>query len=135
MKNSKGVKKIIPDLVLIDKKKNLPFSGFSCSCRTQSEKRKRKHRKILGPCQGIFKNIEFKADGYTNCKWRTWGKGQEEIEIRRRIESIKITPLLRTARIPRRILEPWKSEETYCHADSRERHPAEVDEKNSQIAK
>ena len=34
-------------------------------------------------------------------------KGQEDLEIGGRVETIQTTPLLRTARILRRVLETW----------------------------
>ena len=34
-------------------------------------------------------------------------KGQEDLEIRERVETIQTTTLLRSARIPRRVLEIW----------------------------
>ena len=34
-------------------------------------------------------------------------KGQEDLEVGGRVETIQITALLRTARIPRRVLKTW----------------------------
>ena len=42
----------------------------------------------------------------TVTKW--WVKGFEDLEIRGRVETIQTTVLLRSARIPRRVLETWR---------------------------
>ena len=36
-------------------------------------------------------------------------KGQEDLEIRGRVETIQSTALLRSARIPRRVLKTWEN--------------------------
>ena len=56
-------------------------------------------------------------------------KGLKDLRIRGRVETIKITTLLRTARIVRRVLE------TCCHSNSSERPSANADVKNSQRVK
>ena len=60
-----------PDLVLINTTKK--FSGFCCSRRAQSErKRKRKERKLPGYCQRAGKAVEHEEDGDANCSWSSW---------------------------------------------------------------
>ena len=56
-------------------------------------------------------------------------KGMEVLEITRRMATIQITVLLRTARILKRVLE---TKETYCHSNSSEKPSANADLKNSQ---
>ena len=47
--------------------------GFCCSGGPHSEnKRKRKDRKILEPCQRTEKKQEHEDDGSTSCSWCTW---------------------------------------------------------------
>ena len=53
-------------------------------------------------------------------------KGLEDLEIRGRLETTQTTILLRTAGIPKKVLE------TCCHSNSSERPSAEADVKNSQ---
>ena len=52
-------------------------------------------------------------------------KGLENLEVGRRVETIQMTALLRTARILRRVLE------TCCHSDSSEKPSANTDVKSS----
>ena len=52
-------------------------------------------------------------------------KGVEDLEVGGRVETIQTTTLLRTARIPRRVLEAC------CHSNSRERPSANADVKNT----
>ena len=51
--------------------------------------------------------------------------GLEDLEVGDRVETIKITAFLKTARILRRVLE------TCCHSNSSERLSAYADVKNS----
>ena len=59
------------------------------------------------------KEYNNEGDDDINCKWRAWNgsqklvKGLKELEIGERIETIQTTSLLRSARIPRRVLETW----------------------------
>ena len=53
-------------------------------------------------------------------------KGLEDLEIKGRVETIRTTTLLTTARILRRVLE------TCCHSNFSERPSANADVKNSQ---
>ena len=55
-------------------------------------------------------------------------KGLEDLEIRRRVETIQTTTRLRIARI---LEESWRLEETCCHSKSGEKLSAKVDVKNS----
>ena len=52
-------------------------------------------------------------------------KGQEDLEVGRRVETIQITALLRTGRILRRVLE------TCCHSNSSENHQLTLRRKKS----
>ena len=69
--------------------------------------------------------MEYKSDGDTNCMLSTVTKGlvqgPEDFEIRERVETIKSTGLLRSARILERVLE---NEETCCLSDSSEKPSA-----------
>ena len=57
------------------------------------------------------KTIEHEGDGGTNCTWCAWNhpqssiRGLEELEIRRRPESVRTISLLISARILRKILK------------------------------
>ena len=57
--------------------------------------------------------MEHESNGDTNYEWNAWTvltvfkKWQDELVIRKRIEHIQITALLRTIRIPRRLVETW----------------------------
>ena len=53
-------------------------------------------------------------------------QGEEDLEIRERVETIQTIALLRSARIQRRVLE-----ETRCHSHSCERPLANADVRNS----
>ena len=59
------------------------------------------------------KTMEHEHDNDIICNWWAWyshqkvGKGLEDLEIRSRMETILTTTLLRSARIPRRVLETW----------------------------
>ena len=59
-----------PDLMLInEKKENVSSSEICHSSGLQSKnKRKRKDRQILGPCQRTKKTVEQVGDSYTNCR-------------------------------------------------------------------
>ncbi len=52
-------------------------------------------------------------------------KGLEDLEVGGRVETIKTTALLRTAK------ESWRFEECCCHSNSSERPSANADVKNS----
>ena len=52
----------------------------------QSEnKRKRKDRQVLGPCQRTEKVVELEGKGDTNCSWRAWNWAQKVEKDTRRI--------------------------------------------------
>ena len=78
--------------------------------------------------------MEYEDDDYTNCDGAfgivTKGllKGQEDLEVGGRVETIQTTALLRTARLPRRVQET-------CHSNSRERASAKSDVKNPRSKK
>ena len=55
-------------------------------------------------------------------------KGLGDLEVGGRVEIIKITVLLRTARILRRVQETWGD---CCYSNSNERPSAKTDVKNS----
>ena len=75
--------------------------------------------------------MEHKSDGDINNNLCTWNgpkhlkRGLEEMEIRGRAETIQITPMLRSARILKKVPE------TCCYSDSSERPSADAGEKNS----
>ena len=56
--------------------------------------------------------MEHEGNGDTNYNWCTWNnpkelvKGLEDLEIRGRVETSQNKALLRSVRIPRRVLEP-----------------------------
>ena len=60
------------------------------------------------------KNMEDEDDSDTSCNWWVRNiakgllKGLEDLEISARVETIQTTAILRSARIPRRVLENWK---------------------------
>ena len=58
------------------------------------------------------KTVEHDVDGGTNSSWYAWnrifGKGLEELETRKRIETIQTTAVLRLTQILRRVLEAWR---------------------------
>ena len=107
-----------PDRVLIDKerkkerkKENLPYSGFGNPGRPQREnQRKRKERQVFRPWQKTKKSMEHKSDGVIGALGkilRCLMRELEKLEIRRRVNTIQTTALLRSARILRRVLETW----------------------------
>ena len=55
--------------------------------------------------------MENEIDGDTNFDWCTWNnpqglvKGLEDLEIRGQVDTIQTTDLLRSPRIPRRVLD------------------------------
>ena len=58
-------------------KENPPFSGLCCYGGRQYEsQRKRKERKVLGPCQRTQKAVEHMINGDTNCNKNTWNAPQ-----------------------------------------------------------
>ena len=59
-----------PDQHLINKEKNCHLIDFCHSSRPYSEnKRKRKERQVLGPCQKVEKVVEHECAGDTTCCW------------------------------------------------------------------
>ena len=59
------------------------------------------------------KTVEHESNGYTNCRWcigtdtERLVNGQEDLEIRWRVETVQVTVLLRSARILRIVLGTW----------------------------
>ena len=93
------------DLVVNNKKENFAYSGLYRHSGPQNEnQRKQKERQVLRPCQRTEKVVENEGDSNPNCIWRTWNDPQRRMEglkIGGRIETIKTTTLLRSARIIR----------------------------------
>ena len=70
---------------------------------------KLKEREKRGKYQDLareVKNMEHESDCDNNCNRCAWNNHQK-IEIRRHVETIETTVLLRSARILRRVLETW----------------------------
>ena len=74
-------------------------------------KESEKKNKYVDPARILKKIVEQESDDYTNYNWRSWYsrqslvKGLKDLEITGRVETIQITALLRSVRIPRRVLE------------------------------
>ena len=70
-----------------------------------------KENKYLELTSEMKKKVEHESDFYTNYNWCSWNsnkgliKGLEELEIKRRMETIQTTSFLTSARILRRVLE------------------------------
>ena len=110
------------DLMLINKKKNkhLLSNGFCRSGSPQIEnKRKRKERQILGPCQRTKKTVEHEGDDDSNYRWSPSNgpKKLEKLEIRGKLETIQTTHCWHRLEYWE---ESWVPEETCCHSDSSE---------------
>ena len=104
-----------PDLVLT-RKKELVICWILLFQRTTKWKwkQKRTNWQILGSCQRTKKNLwKMRMTvirivvGALGTVLRGAEKRQTELEIRRRIKTIRTTSLLRSARILRRVLETW----------------------------
>ena len=73
--------------------------------------RKRKERQVFRHCQRTEKAMEYESDGNIDYNWCAWNDPQKldkkagRVTNRGRSGSIQITTLLRSARIPRRILD------------------------------
>ena len=95
---------------LLTRKKNLPSSRFCYSGWPQCKnKRKWKDKQILGPCQRTKKKAKGHEGGSNmNCNWSTskgLKKRLKELEIKGSIMTIQIKVLLRSSRIPIRVLK------------------------------
>ena len=88
------------------------------------------HPRYLSFALFSFATVEHESDGYTNCNWCCFAvtkglvKGLEDLEIRRRVETILTVALLRLARILRKVLET-------CFLDFSQRPSANANMKNS----
>ena len=86
----------------LTRRKKMSSKGFCVSVYQNENERKRKERQIFGSCLRAGKTVEYESVDDTNCSWCVWndlqrpGKSQDEVEIRRRIESIQTTELLRS---------------------------------------
>ena len=63
------------DLIIINKKENLPNCGLCCSGWPQSKiESKRKEGYVPGPCSGMKnkQTVEHESNDYTNCNWFSW---------------------------------------------------------------
>ena len=94
--------------------KNLPSIGFCRSNGPQIEnKRKRKHKQVLGSCQRNKKmrNLRMtmipKVFGALGTVSKGLEKRLEELKIKGRILNLQTAALLTSTRILRRVLENW----------------------------
>ena len=106
-----------PNLVLVNKKQMtccLVVLTVSINHRVKI-KESEKINKYSDFAREQKQTVGHTVDGDTICSWCTWNhhkvleKRVEELEIRRWIESIQTTALLRLDRILRRVQETWKN--------------------------
>ena len=62
--------------------------------------------KYLDLARELKKTLKHESDGDAYCNWCTW-QSPKDMEIRGRVETIRTTTLLRSARILRTVLETW----------------------------
>ena len=102
-----------PDIEFGRRKKNLLSRGFCCYGRRRNA-RKWIDKRVFGSCQNAEKAIEHEGYVDINCSWGHWnnsqgpGKDRRGKEIRKRIEIIQNTALIRSVRILKRVLETQK---------------------------
>ena len=102
-----------PDLVIVTKKMRTCLQVYFIVPANQKVKLKEteKKDKYLDLARELKETVERESDSDINCNWRdgivTKGlaQGQEQLEIRGRVETIQTAAFLRSARIPRRVLE------------------------------
>ena len=74
-------------------------------------KESEKKDKYLDLTRELKKTVEHESDDYSSCNWCSWyshqrfKKGLEGLKMTGQVETIQTTTLLRSARIPRRVLE------------------------------
>ena len=106
-----------PELIIINKKENLQNSEPCCPSGPQGKierkqkKKKKKKDMFLDPARKFKKLCNMKVTiipiviGALGTVTKGLIKGLEDLEIKRRVEIIKSTALMRTARIPKRVLK------------------------------
>ena len=95
---------------------DVPKSRLYCSGwpqgKTEKSEKKDKYEDFAWE---LKKTAKHESDRDTKCNWRAWHIHQSidtvigGLEIRRRVETIKITVLLRLTRILSRVLKTWKN--------------------------
>ena len=92
------------------KKENLQNCRLCCPGWLQNKTEKMwKDGLVHQPSSGIEKTMEHERDNYTNFRTVTKGLSKRlgDLEFGGRVEIIRTTALVRTARIQRRVLETW----------------------------
>ena len=102
------------DLITINKKKeNLQNCQLCCPSWPQNKTESEKKDKYLDLARELKKLWNMKVTivpiviGAFGTITKGLLKGLEDLEVGGRVETIQMTALLRTARIPRRVLETW----------------------------
>ena len=100
-----------PDFVISNKTKekrneNLLYRASCCPSRPQSKNQtKQKDRQVLGACLRTKKTMEPTVIGTLRKVPKGMVRELEEMEIGGQVETIQTTALLRSAKIPRKVLE------------------------------
>ena len=126
-----------PYQVIVNKREKLPNSGLFCPSwlRSKTKGKRRKRDKYLDLARELINlgNMKVTVIPIVNSVLGTVTKGlvqrQEDFEIKGRVETILTTALLRSARIPRRVLE------TLFPSDPSGKPSANVGVKSSQVSK
>ena len=82
------------------------MSSCSFSGPQSENKRKRKERRIFGPCWRAEEDVEHEVNSDTNSSWPIWTGSQmrqEEMEIRETIETIQTAAVLKSVKILRSV--------------------------------
>ena len=69
--NAKESPNLLPEDLVLFKKKSQSIGFYRSVGQQNKNKRKRKGRKILRPCQRTEENVEHKGDWDFNCNWWT----------------------------------------------------------------
>ena len=96
-------------MIVKKNKRTCQFVDFAVPADHRAKlKESEKKDKYLDLAKELKKTEEHESDSDTNCNW--------DLTIRRQMETIQTTVLLRSARILRRVLESW------CYSQTRVRN-------------